>query len=369
MESLVAVYRLLTILEDEADERYSLLGIIFGICLSAVLVGFGLNVAGIKGVNFIFAITIPFASLLLWLRPRYLAAVIVAGAGSVITNKEKSIEKATEGVKKFFKYYSRSLFYTAFWASNVFIFLATVPFDRHPAAFIVICAVLISVGLIAIKKNWEAKYLYRVVLTYSLAIFIITITWLIPSEMRIRIMGYDPWSFFASTETEEALAAIEKTMAKEKDESNAEKIKVLNKKIKAGEVLTSEDNEFLKGQKSQRDERSLPRKMSQTAGEIGEWWNKKPEDKPAAQSKEETKKPLTKIFTLNPYKVDSVDVQQGQGLRFTSFNNAFEFRVQKGDEDARWGTTEKNEIWHANYDGKLQVRAGDKQVSVTVEFM
>jgi hypothetical protein len=60
------------------------------------------------------------------------------------------------------------------------------------------------------------------------------------------------------------------------------------------------------------------------------------------------------------------DLSQGQGWRYLSFNGAFSHRVDKGDDKACWKVVENNLPWSADCAGKLQIKAGNSPVKLTV---
>jgi len=67
------------------------------------------------------------------------------------------------------------------------------------------------------------------------------------------------------------------------------------------------------------------------------------------------------------YNVD--DVRGGQQWRFLAFNGAFDHRIDKGDGRACWKEITNNKPWSADCDGKLQLRAGNTPVSITVNVL
>ncbi|OGF30150.1 hypothetical protein A3H09_02010 [Candidatus Falkowbacteria bacterium RIFCSPLOWO2_12_FULL_45_13] len=63
------------------------------------------------------------------------------------------------------------------------------------------------------------------------------------------------------------------------------------------------------------------------------------------------------------------DIRQGQSWRYLSFNGAFSHRIDKGDGDlANWKLADNNLPWTADYAGKLQVKAGNTAVKLTVNI-
>ncbi|MDO8668177.1 MAG: hypothetical protein Q7K35_03700 [bacterium] len=62
------------------------------------------------------------------------------------------------------------------------------------------------------------------------------------------------------------------------------------------------------------------------------------------------------------------DLNQGQGWRYLSFIGAFSHRVDKGDGQASWKLVENNLPWYPDCPGKLQVKAGNTPVKLTVNI-
>ena len=72
---------------------------------------------------------------------------------------------------------------------------------------------------------------------------------------------------------------------------------------------------------------------------------------------------------LKPNQVYDVDdLKAGQNFRYLSFNGSFSHRVDKGDGQACWGLIDNNLPFSADYAGKLQVRAGNTPVKLTVNI-
>ena len=79
-------------------------------------------------------------------------------------------------------------------------------------------------------------------------------------------------------------------------------------------------------------------------------------------------KNLTK--TLQPDKEYVIDkLAQGDQWRFTSFNGTFYFRVNKGDNKACWKEVMNNLPWIADWAGNLEVKAGNRPVTLTVNIL
>lgn len=67
------------------------------------------------------------------------------------------------------------------------------------------------------------------------------------------------------------------------------------------------------------------------------------------------------------YVVD--DVKKDQRWRYTAFNGAFDHRVDKGDGRDCWKEITNNKPWIADVDGKLELRAGNTPVNITVNVL
>jgi hypothetical protein len=73
---------------------------------------------------------------------------------------------------------------------------------------------------------------------------------------------------------------------------------------------------------------------------------------------------------LSPDQVYNVDdLRQGQNWRYLSFSGAFSHRIDHGDDSACWKLVENNLPWSADYDGKLQIKAGNTTVKLTVNVL
>lgn len=73
---------------------------------------------------------------------------------------------------------------------------------------------------------------------------------------------------------------------------------------------------------------------------------------------------------LKPDQVYDVDnIKAGQNFRYLSFNGAFSHRINKSDGQACWKLVDNNLPWSADYTGKLQVKAGNTPVKLTVNVL
>lgn len=73
------------------------------------------------------------------------------------------------------------------------------------------------------------------------------------------------------------------------------------------------------------------------------------------------------VVDLQPDQIyDIDDLRAGQNWRYLSFNGAFSHRIDKGDGKACWKLVDNNLPWSADYAGKLQVKAGNTPVKLTV---
>jgi hypothetical protein len=109
---------------------------------------------------------------------------------------------------------------------------------------------------------------------------------------------------------------------------------------------------------------------------------KKPKDggKPAVRTVTNIQQPInsaTQTITgkvlnieLKPGEVYDVDNIRGeQQWRFLAFNGAFDHRVDKGDGRACWKQVTNTKPWKADWNGKLQLRAGNTPVTITVNVL
>ncbi len=78
----------------------------------------------------------------------------------------------------------------------------------------------------------------------------------------------------------------------------------------------------------------------------------------------------TLAITLQPNEVYMVDeMKEGQSWKYLSFNGAFSHRIDKGDDKACWKVVDNNLPWSAGWNGKLQVKAGNTPVQLTVNIL
>jgi hypothetical protein len=68
----------------------------------------------------------------------------------------------------------------------------------------------------------------------------------------------------------------------------------------------------------------------------------------------------------DPYPVDTL--KKGQFWHFPAFNGTFYFRVDKGDDKACWKKVTNNDPWTADWDGELQIKAGNTPVDVSISI-
>lgn len=76
------------------------------------------------------------------------------------------------------------------------------------------------------------------------------------------------------------------------------------------------------------------------------------------------------MVELQPDQIyDIDDLREGQGWRYLSFIGDFSNRINKGDNQACWKVVDNNLLRTAGWAGKLQVKAGNTPVKLTVNVL
>jgi len=95
-----------------------------------------------------------------------------------------------------------------------------------------------------------------------------------------------------------------------------------------------------------------------------------PEVKPSSQNLTGSDQTMVKGLNINlaPNQILTVDdsIREGQKWRFSSFNGPFFSRIDTGDNSSCWKEINNTLPWQADATGKLQIKAGNMPVAITI---
>lgn len=219
------------------------------------LVAIGLNFAGLKIVNATIGCILPIVIAFLASRPEVIIRLLGIGIAKQLRHP---IAGTTDVVKLWAGFVGAVLLYL----SVFFLIAGTVQFSRNPAAIPVIYLSLIVLFLIGVVWGMKTVIAKKLVYWYAVAVFVVTFGSLISGSMWDKMVGFDPYFVFRVSPVDDAIYDFEELERNQAEESVAERIEVITKKLKKEEKVDTEDRKFLRQQKEERDQRRIPARIS-----------------------------------------------------------------------------------------------------------
>lgn len=249
----------------QANRVYRQCWQVIRILLGMVLAGFFLNLIGLKEVNIIFAVFFLLIALAVWSRPVYFGIITgTAAALSVLQQNQSLYDKA----KGLLGNYAKILRQTLLWGMITFLALGTFSLRENPLAFFGIISVLVLLELIFVEWKIGGKFGRKFVYYAAICILVAFVLSLIPRHAWKKSIGFDVKGFFSSTESEEALSDLEKEQQSAEEKMKAAILEKIQEKIKKSAKkgirpeLTPLEEEFIREMQKERDENSIPGKIS-----------------------------------------------------------------------------------------------------------
>lgn len=243
-------------------------GIIF-ILIAVILIGFGLNLVGLKGINLIFSLVFTAATIIFWTRPDNLVIIAGTGAGlgAVLNNIPRGI---IYSMRKYFSFLGHILL----WGSIITLFLGTLSFRENPMAFVGIIAALLVIKLAAYMWNFGFTMYKHIIYYYAVIMFLAFTVSLVPGHTWIKITGLDIKGMLGASETEVALSEFEKFQSQVIDKENVGKVKEIMERWKKGIKPSKSDLEFIEQVKKEREEATIPNRIAEKVSQIQWPWGK-----------------------------------------------------------------------------------------------
>lgn len=249
----------------QANRIYRQCWQVIRILLGMVLAGFILNIIGIKEANIIFAVFFLLVALVVWSRPVYLG--IITGTAAALTVLQQN-QSFPERAKRFLQDYVKILRQALLWGLITFLALGIVSFRENPLAFFGIIVALAIMELIYVEWKIGGRFGRKFVYYAAICILVAFVLSLIPRHAWKKSIGFDVKGFFSSTESEEALSDLEKEQQSAEEKMKAAILEKIQEKIKKSAKkgirpeLTPLEEEFIREMQKERDENSIPGKIS-----------------------------------------------------------------------------------------------------------
>lgn len=207
--------------------------------LLLVLIGFGCNLAGFKGVNILFALVLTLLIPIVATRPSWILNLAYGGVGLEVLKKDP---KLAEGLEKFFKLYGEAAMTVLLIATSVLTVLGFFSFRENPAAFPAI--ILLTVVALLLKKVFKIGGSIGPRLAYLFAIIMIVIQALslVPEALWIEKTGrnLNPLAYFSVPEDKRVIYEIELQNTENKAKATADDLRELRDAVANGAILTPE---------------------------------------------------------------------------------------------------------------------------------
>ena len=227
--------------------RHFLLKAIPAILLTLVL-GVGLNAAGWKEVNFLFALAAILGGLFFATQPKVVLAVFGVGAlwngllDAKVTGAKANLDQGLQFVSD---KYVRPVGHVLLLTTVVFVFLGTYRI-QNPLAILPLIVVVMGLGLWAALFASDTTWYRRITLKLLLAAGVMSL-----------IGAY----FYTPSRTEKTVERIEAARETNRDKLVDEALTPILRKVEGGYKLSTEENELLRAAKEREERKSIVNKV------------------------------------------------------------------------------------------------------------
>jgi len=244
---------------------YRLVRIVF-VLIGLVLAGFGLNLLGIKGINLFMSLIFTIATIIIWSKPINLA--IVAGVGALIEKLQEN-QKFSQGAEKFLGYYIQLLQQILLWGSIILFFLGTLSFQENPKAFIGMLATIILTSLVKIVWGIGGELGKKFIYYYATTMIVVFALTLIPSQLWIKLTGYDIKGVVHMSESGKMAIEIKSLHEENADKKRVARLRQIRDKVSREEILTPSEKAFFKNALEEEQRSSIPARVSSLVPYVG----------------------------------------------------------------------------------------------------
>ena len=227
--------------------------------IGLISIGFGLNLLGVKGINLFLSLIFTITTIIIWSRPINLA--IVAGIGAIV-EKLKENQTFSQGAEKFLGYYVQLLQQALLWGSIILFFLGTLSFQENPKAFIGILTAIILTSLVKIVWGIGGELGKKFIYYYAAVMIAAFALTLIPSQLWIKVTGYDVKGIIHTSESEKIVTEMENLQEENADKKKVARLRQIKEKISRDETLLPSEKAFFKSVLEERQKNSIPAKIS-----------------------------------------------------------------------------------------------------------
>jgi hypothetical protein len=209
-----------------------------------VLVGWGLNLAGLREACILLSLILAVATAIVWMDPVRLFFVTIAGA--VVGALSKSPTTARTMAGKFLTAYADILGGVLLWGTIMLFILGTIPFRERPGMIFILTAGTLLLALMSwqwkIKSTKSRKLLYW----FVVGMMVLSVARLIPGPIwdKYSPFGWNPTKM-GTSQVEDTLYAIEEAKRDRQDQMVAERLQVILAEIKAGYAISPEEQSFV----------------------------------------------------------------------------------------------------------------------------
>jgi hypothetical protein len=225
------------------------------------LLAVALNFWGLKTVDAIIGCILPLIVLYAFTAPATLGAVLTAGVISSPRHPIQQVEKVAELVAK-------AVGWILLVFSFFFLVMGTIPLGRN---FWSIAIVYLGLGLLLLinvqgiqKTKFAAPLLYG----YVIVSLILAIGSMVPGEVHIKAYGYDFFRWFRSSPVERAIARVESAETQAKERMLATDLALIEKNIKEGRRLTTNEQSIMAYARAMRDNNTTPAAIKKAWREV-----------------------------------------------------------------------------------------------------
>ncbi len=248
MDSIVQIFRLFfaggALPLGVARRAYTALWLILAGAVGIVLVGWGCNLAGYKGVSIALSLLLTVLVTIFWFEP--VKVSIVAGVGAVAGALPGVHGNPLSVTQKLLSIYVDILGKVLLWGSILLFITGTVPLGEKPSAIFGITAGILLLALI--QWQWKAKTWWKYVFyLYVVAMITGFAATLVPGPIWVKYTPLEgnPVYEIGTTQTEKTLFEIKREQAKNKEEAENNILQGILAKVRRKEKLTPEEEKHL----------------------------------------------------------------------------------------------------------------------------
>lgn len=216
---------------------YPALRLVVGYIL-VFFIGYILNIAGLKELNFLILLVFILASTIYLVHPTSILTFLGLSSILGVSNRESSF--AAEAV-----HLKNIVVGVLLWGSFIFFLLATKSFEQDPLLFFAVLSCVVILFLVFSLSGIGSIFRVKFVYIYVTAVLAYLSLSLIPGPLWVTVVGFDPMRKFGLTPLSTAIYDVTGAQQEVLVRLNTARLNEIQEKIESGIALTNEDQIFM----------------------------------------------------------------------------------------------------------------------------